>query len=130
MVGPDLNRRVGERRRRWTSAPRPQPRQTPPPAALDDAPPGDVQAGLRAHAGRSHTEIRAAQLTASLRPDLNVYRMTQSPCGTVDKPGRRVQQKAGLNRAILDAAPGELHRQLTYKTRWYGSVLGAVRRIT
>jgi putative transposase len=29
----------------------------------------------------------------------------------------------GLNRALADAAPGELRRQLAYKTTWYGSAL-------
>ena len=55
--------------------------------------------------------------------DLDVVSMTASARGTVDKPGRRVRQKAGLNRAILDASPGEFRRQLTYKTHWYGSQL-------
>ncbi|WP_189308328.1 zinc ribbon domain-containing protein [Streptomyces albospinus] len=36
---------------------------------------------------------------------------------------RHLREKAGLNRAILDADPGELLRQLTYKTSWYGSQL-------
>ncbi|WP_333764313.1 zinc ribbon domain-containing protein [Streptomyces sp. IBSBF 2390] len=31
--------------------------------------------------------------------------MTRSAKGTVEAPGRNVRQKAGLNRAILDAAP-------------------------
>jgi putative transposase len=30
---------------------------------------------------------------------------------------------AGLNRGVLDTAPGELRRQLGYKTIWYGSRL-------
>jgi len=32
--------------------------------------------------------------------------MTASARGTVDKPGNNVKQNAGLNRAILDTAPG------------------------
>lgn len=60
--------------------------------------------------------------------DLNVAGMTRSSKGTIEKPGRRVRQKAGLNRAILDAAPGELRRQLTYKTYWYGSRLAVLDR--
>ncbi|MFE5595165.1 zinc ribbon domain-containing protein [Streptomyces sp. NPDC056549] len=36
------------------------------------------------------------------------------------------RQKAGLNRAVLDPAPGELRRQLTYKSIWYGSKLGVL----
>lgn len=55
--------------------------------------------------------------------DLAVQGMTASARGTIDTPGRGVRQKAGLNRAILDTAPGELRRQLAYKTRWYGSRL-------
>ncbi|WP_240797444.1 transposase [Streptomyces sp. F001] len=54
--------------------------------------------------------------------------MTRTARGTLDKPGRRVKQKAGLNRSILDASPGELRRQLTYKTRWYGSSLAVLDR--
>lgn len=60
--------------------------------------------------------------------DLNVAGMTGSARGTLEAPGRKVRQKAGLNRAILDAAPGELRRQVTYKTCWYGSGLAVVDR--
>ncbi len=55
--------------------------------------------------------------------DLNVAGMTHSARGTIEQPGTNVCAKSGLNRAILDTAPGELRRQLTYKTRWYGSAL-------
>lgn len=37
---------------------------------------------------------------------LTIKNMTASAKGTVDDPGRNVAQKAGLNRAILDTAPG------------------------
>jgi IS605 OrfB family transposase len=50
--------------------------------------------------------------------DLDVAGMTASAKGS----GRR-RAKAGLNRAILDVAPSELRRQLTYKCAWYGSAL-------
>lgn len=60
--------------------------------------------------------------------DLNVLGMTSSARGTVEVPGTRVRQKAGLNRAILDVAPGELRRQLDYKTSWYGSRLAVLDR--
>ena len=49
--------------------------------------------------------------------DLNVAGMTAKGAG------RAKRGKAGLNRAILDVAPGELRRQLAYKTRWSGSGL-------
>ncbi|MGI8683174.1 MAG: RNA-guided endonuclease TnpB family protein, partial [Mycobacteriales bacterium] len=60
--------------------------------------------------------------------DLNVAGMTASARGTLEKPGRNVRAKAGLNRGILDAAFGELRRQLEYKTTWYGSRLHIVDR--
>ena len=60
--------------------------------------------------------------------DLNVAGMTRTARGTLEKPGHRVKQKAGLNRAILDTSPGEVRRQLTYKTRWYGSTLAVLDR--
>ncbi len=50
--------------------------------------------------------------------DLNVAGMTASARGSGHWRG-----KAGLNRAILDVAPGELRRQLGYKCGWYGSAL-------
>ena len=55
--------------------------------------------------------------------DLNVAGMTRSAAGTIENPGTNVRAKSGLNRAIFDVAPGELRRQLTYKTHWYGSTL-------
>jgi len=39
---------------------------------------------------------------------------------------KKVAQKSGLNRSILDASPFELRRQLEYKTQWRGGLLVAV----
>jgi putative transposase len=58
--------------------------------------------------------------------DLRVKHMTSSARGTVEAPGTRVRQKAGLNRSILDVAPGERRRQLAYKCPKYGSLLVVV----
>ena len=58
--------------------------------------------------------------------DLPVQNMSRSSQGTKAKPGKRVNQKSGLNRAILDASPFELRRQLEYKTQWSGGLLVAV----
>jgi len=60
--------------------------------------------------------------------DLNVAGMTRSAAGTLDAPGRRVRQKSGLNRSVLDASPGEIRRQLAYKAAWYGSRLAVLDR--
>ncbi|MFD8784605.1 RNA-guided endonuclease InsQ/TnpB family protein [Kitasatospora sp. NPDC059599] len=55
--------------------------------------------------------------------DLRVKNLTASAKGTTAAPGRNVSVKAGLNRSILDNAPGERRRQLDYKCRLYGSRL-------
>ena len=47
--------------------------------------------------------------------NLKVKNMTASAKGTVENPGKNVKQKAGLNRAILDTAFGEVRRNLEYK---------------
>lgn len=41
--------------------------------------------------------------------------MSRSARGTVEAPGRRVRQKAGLNREILSAGLGMAHQMLAYK---------------
>jgi len=58
--------------------------------------------------------------------DLQVKNMSASSKGTKAKPGKRVAQKSGLNRSILDASPFELRRQLEYKTQWSGGLLVSV----
>jgi putative transposase len=46
---------------------------------------------------------------------LQVRNMSASAKGTVEKPGRNVRQKAGLNRAILDQGWSMFHTMLRYK---------------
>jgi putative transposase len=58
--------------------------------------------------------------------DLRVKYMVRSAKGTLETPGRKVRQKAGLNRAILDNAPFERRRQLAYKALRLGSQLRLV----
>lgn len=58
--------------------------------------------------------------------DLRVTDMTRSARGTTEKPGRRVRQKAGLNRAIQERLWAEARREFEYKARWYGSTTVAV----
>lgn len=55
--------------------------------------------------------------------DLQVKNMSASASGTLEKPGRNVKSKSGLNKSILDQGWGEFVRQLEYKLRWLGGCL-------
>lgn len=46
---------------------------------------------------------------------LTIKNMSASAAGTVEKPGKNVAQKAGLNREMLDTAPGALFQKIAYK---------------
>lgn len=74
------------------------------------------------------TKRLATGFAAVAVEDLNVAGMTRSAKGTVERPGRNVKAKSGLNRAVLDAGFGELCSQLEYKTTWYGSRLAVLDR--
>jgi putative transposase len=58
--------------------------------------------------------------------DLQVQNMSRSAAGTSERPGRKVQAKAGLNKSILDQGWFEFRRQLDYKLAWSGGWLIAV----
>lgn len=58
--------------------------------------------------------------------DLQVRNMSKSAAGSVQKPGRQVRQKSGLNKAILDQGWSEFRRQLEYKQVWLGGEVLAV----
>jgi putative transposase len=58
--------------------------------------------------------------------DLQVSNMSRSAAGTVEQPGRKVKQKSGLNRSILDQGWAEFRRQLEYKVLWQGGLFLAV----
>ncbi len=55
--------------------------------------------------------------------DLKITNMSASAKGTLEKPGKQVKQKSGLNRSILDQGWGEFRRQLDYKSHWNGGRL-------
>ena len=58
--------------------------------------------------------------------DLQVRNMSRSSKGTSEQPGKKVRQKSGLNRSILDQGWGEFRRQLEYKASWHGGLVLAV----
>ena len=52
--------------------------------------------------------------------DLSIENMTASAKRTAEKPGKNVKAKAGLNRAILDTAPGSFLNVLRIKAEQAG----------
>jgi putative transposase len=58
--------------------------------------------------------------------DLQVRNMSKSAAGSVEKPGKNVRAKSGLNKSILDQGWFEFRRQLDYKLAWNGGWLVAV----
>ncbi|WP_434682310.1 transposase (plasmid) [Pseudomonas sp. R1-18] len=54
---------------------------------------------------------------------LQIKNMSRSGQSTLEQPGRNVNTKSGLNRAILDQGWGEFVRQLDYKCSWNGAWL-------
>jgi len=58
--------------------------------------------------------------------DLQVSNMSKSAKGTITHPGRKVRQKSGLNKSILDQGWAEFRRQLEYKQSWHGGEVIAV----
>lgn len=55
--------------------------------------------------------------------DLRVASMTASARGTLEEPGKNVAQKAGLNRSMLDVAPGAIRVRLGHKLAACGGQL-------
>ncbi|GAB7528611.1 RNA-guided endonuclease TnpB family protein [Pseudomonas sp. 3A(2025)] len=58
--------------------------------------------------------------------DLQVKNMSRSASGSLEKLGRNVRAKSGLNKSILNQGWGEFRRQLDYKSAWQGGWLVAV----
>ncbi|MEW2581337.1 RNA-guided endonuclease InsQ/TnpB family protein [Streptomyces syringium] len=87
-----------------------------------------LTAERRATALHTLTKRLATTFSTVAVEDLNVKGMTASARGTVERPGRMVRQKAGLNRGVLDASFGEVRRQLTYKALWYGAEIAVCGR--
>ena len=79
-------------------------------------------ARLQGRAGRIRRDFHhraaldiAQRFGVAVLEDLRIQNMTASASGTVDDPGRKVRQKAGLNRAILNQGWGAFDLILTYK---------------
>lgn len=68
----------------------------------------------------------ATRVDVVVLEDLAVKNMTATAKGTAGDPGKNVASKAGLNRAMLNAAFATFRAMLSYKCAWYGSRLEVV----
>ncbi len=87
-----------------------------------------------------HAKVRRGRLDAAhkaalalvrdydviVHEDLKIANMTRSASGTIERPGRNVAAKSGLNRSVLDAGWGVFLRLLAYKAESAGRELIAV----
>ncbi|MBC7609588.1 MAG: transposase [Polaromonas sp.] len=81
------------------------------------------QARVRRDAMEKATTEIAKNHGAVAMEDLRVCNMTASARGTLEEPGRNVAAKAGLNRSMLDVAPGAFRVRLGQKLAASGGVL-------
>ena len=83
----------------------------------------DRIANLRRDFVHKHTTRMVLSSAVLATEQLAPKTMSRSAKGTVDAPGRRVRQKAGLNREILSAGFGMAHPMLAYKAEEAGTRL-------
>jgi putative transposase len=83
-----------------------------------------------ANARTTHLHQVSANITRRFEviavEDLKLKNMTRSAQGTLAEPGTNVAAKSGLNRSLLDAAPGRLVSMLRYKAERAGGGLRMV----
>ena len=68
------------------------------------------------------TEISENQAVIVIE-DLKIKNMSKSSKGNSEKHGKRVAQKSGLNRSILDQGWGMFFNMLEYKQDWNGGIV-------
>ena len=79
----------------------------------------------RDHLHKTSTTVSKNHAVVCLE-NLKVKNMSRSAKGTLEEPGRNVQAKSGLNRAILDQGWSKFRRQLDYKLERNGGTLVVV----
>jgi putative transposase len=84
-----------------------------------------IAAARRDYLHKTSTEISKNHAIIVIE-DLKVGNMSRSAAGTLENPGRKVNQKSGLNKSILDQGWYEFRCQLEYKQTWRGGSVIAV----
>lgn len=72
---------------------------------------------------KTSAQIVTSYSIIGIEDKLDIKRMTKSAKGTIDKPGKNVQQKANLNRAILEAGISMFASMMKYKAEEAGTVV-------
>ena len=72
-------------------------------------------------------EIAGHSFETIVVEDLNITNMTKSASGTLENPGKKVKQKSGLNRVILNSAPFFFKNFLKQKCKESGSTIKEVK---
>jgi putative transposase len=75
---------------------------------------------LRREFIHQQTSHLVSQCVVLATEELKVKNMSRSAAGTVDKPGKRVKQKSGLNRELLSLGLSMAHQMLGYKAEEAG----------
>lgn len=83
-------------------------------------------ARIRKHANQMATTLLARRYRVIVLEDLKVLNMTASARGTAATPGKKVRQKAGLNRSILETGWSQFETLLTYKVAQRGGEIRLV----
>lgn len=72
---------------------------------------------------RHEVKLALAQRIVVVMEDLRVKNMRASASGSLERPGRNIRAKSGLNKSILDQGWYEFRRQIGYKLDWAGGML-------
>lgn len=80
-------------------------------------------ARARNHTAHALTRRLASCFGMVAIEDLKIKNMTASARGTIEEPGSRVAQKAGLNRAILNVGWHSFEQKLGYKMEEFGGLI-------
>ena len=81
------------------------------------------QANQRKDAQHKLTSTIAGRYTLVAMEELSIKNMSRSAKGNCEQHGKKVKQKAGLNREILDTAPAALMSMIRYKVEETGGEL-------
>ncbi len=73
------------------------------------------QKNTRKNQDHHNSKALARKAETLVREDLQVKSMSKSAKGTMDKPGKNVKAKSGLNRVILNSSWGRFNRYFDYK---------------